>query len=240
MPSSVICPPARDGVSTLRSRSRLMISERPSRRKGGDGSSTLEMAERPPDHHRRLIGDEDMREIAVGAQRRDLGGLGEHGLLRRPERDHAGSGRTPIELALGARERFGKTPGLDRLQQIIHRVHREGLDRMFGVGGDEDDDRRPLQRGKKIEAVAAAQLDVEEDELRRGPLDGLHRLGEARGLADDLGVGMRGQQAPHRLARQMLVVDDQDPHGSPSSTSVATTLFSPAPRSASVNWWRPG
>ena len=112
---------------------------------------------------------------------------------------------------------------------------------MFGVGGDEDDDRRLVQRGQEIEAVAAAaQLDVEEDELRRRPLDGLHRLGEARGLADDLGFGMRGQEAPHGLARQMLVVDDQDPHGSPSSTKVATTLFCPGSRSASVKLWRPG
>ncbi len=112
---------------------------------------------------------------------------------------------------------------------------------MFGVRGDEDDDRRSRQGGKKIETVAAsAQFDVEEDELRRGPLDGVHRLGEARGLADDLGVGMRGQQAPHRLARQMLVVDDQDPHGSPSSTSVATTLSVPPSPPLSVNRWRPG
>ena len=39
------------------------------------------MAKRPPDHHGRLIGDEHMREITIGPQRCDLGGLGEHGLL---------------------------------------------------------------------------------------------------------------------------------------------------------------
>ena len=60
------------------------------------------------------------------------------------------------------------------------------------------------------------------------------------GFADDLDVAMRRQQPAHRLARQMFVVDDQDPHGSPSSTSAATTFGSGPARSLSVNRCRPG
>src|SRR3954462_10481954 len=99
---------------------------------------------------------------------------------------------------------------------------------MLGIGGDEHDDRRLLQRGEKLEAVGAAQLDVEEEQLRPGAVDEAERVVDALRLADDLDLGVRRQQAPHRVPRQALVVDYQDPeHGSPSSTRVATTVLPP-------------
>ena len=115
-----------------------------------------------------------------------------------------------------------------------------GLDGMFSIGGDEHDDRRPLERGQEVEAVAAAQLDVEEHQVGLCLANGGDRLLDRLRLAHDLDPGMVGQQPAHRLARQVLVVDDQDPHGSPSSTSVATTLGSGPPCSRKLNWCRPG
>ena len=83
-----------------------------------------------------------------------------------------------------------------------------------------------LERLVKEGKFAAAQLDVEEDELGRRALDGLQGVGHALGLAHDLDLGMGRQQASHCLARQMLVIDDQDPEqGSPSSMRVAITVL---------------
>ena len=200
------------------------------------------MGQGAPDHQRRLVGDEDMREIAVGAHRHDLVGLGEQRALGRAQRDHAAARGCRLlatgELALDTRQRFGQPLGRHGLQQIVDRVHGEGLDRMLGIGRDEHHDRRLVQRRQQVEAVAAAQLDVEEDHLRPGALDLLQGLRHALRFADDLDIGMRRQQPAHGLARQMLVVDDQDPeHGSPSSVSLATTL---SPLSPSVKAWRPG
>lgn len=157
--------------------------------------------------------------------------------LRVLSRDHTlrggGRRRTTCQLAFGARNRFGQPLGLDRLEQIVDGVHGEGLDRVLGVGGDEHDHRRALQRGQQVEAVGAAEIDVEEDQLRRGARDGLHRVGHALGLAHDLDRGMVGQQATHRLARQMLVIDNQNPEqGSPTSTRAAITV---SPRLPNVN-----
>ena len=109
---------------------------------------------------------------------------------------------------------------------------------MFGVGRHEHHDRRPFERRQQVEPVATPELDVEKDHLRPGPFDLADGIADTLGLADDLDPGMRGQQAAHRLARQMLVVDDQDAeHGSPSSTSAATTLL---PTPSRVKLWRPG
>jgi hypothetical protein len=69
------------------------------------------------------------------------------------------------------------------------------------VGGDEHDNRRTLQRGQQIEAIAAAEFDVEEHELRLGLLDRRQSIGNTLSLADDLDLGMAGQQAAQRLAR---------------------------------------
>ena len=52
------------------------------------------------------------------------------------------------------------------------------------------------------------------------------RTAERIRLADDLDVRMRRQQAAQRAARQGFVVDDHDPHGSPSRTRLATTFLS--------------
>jgi hypothetical protein len=90
-------------------------------------------------------------------------------------------------------------------------VHLEGADRMVGVGGDEHRRRRP--RGtellEQVEAVDLRHLDVEEEYVGPRARDRLDSLGPAA-LADDLDLGIGGEQQAHDLARERLVVDDED------------------------------
>jgi hypothetical protein len=64
------------------------------------------MRERAPHHQRRLVGDEDVREIAVGAQGDDFGRPRQHRAFRRLERDRplGGGGAALASSSRSARE----------------------------------------------------------------------------------------------------------------------------------------
>ena len=103
-------------------------------------------------------------------------------------------------------------PGrLDRLQQIVHRVHLERLDGMPVEGGDEDDVRRSAvldEPVRHLEAVEAGHLDVEEQDVRRQALDDADRLEAVAGLRDHLDVAHLLEHVTQLFPRELLVVDD--------------------------------
>ena len=87
----------------------------------------------------------------------------------------------------------------------------ERADRVLVVRGHENDGRGAggLQRAHDPEAVQFGHLDVEEDEVGRQPLDGGHRLGAVRRLADHFDVGLCREEAEDPLPRYRLIVNDE-------------------------------
>jgi len=127
----------------------------------------------------------------------------------------------PVGLPAAARALDGllQPGGIDRLQQVVDRVHLEAFDRVLIVRGDEDDFRGRRARpgpdllaedlARDLEAVHAGHLDVQEDHVRREILDQADRLDTVRRLPDHVDAAHLRQEEAQLLARQLLIVDDQ-------------------------------
>src|SRR5579885_1204652 len=117
------------------------------------------------------------------------------------------------DLGLGALKRLLKPLLTERLQQVIQRVHLEGFERIFVVGGDEDDGGHQLgaDLGYHVEARHLRHLHVEKNQIRLMFGNRLDRLLPVGALADDGDVGITLKQHPHPVARQRLVVNYQRP-----------------------------
>ena len=106
---------------------------------------------------------------------------------------------SPRELAL--RDEAARTAAADEvaeLRDVAARGH--------------DDLRAPAVRAEPpgdLEAVHVGQLDVEQDDVRTEPGDGLERRGAVLGLADHL-VPLGLEELPRGGAEAGVVVDDQD------------------------------
>ena len=128
------------------------------------------------------------------------------------------------ETGVEARDRLLQPVDLDRLDQVVGRLDLERLHRVLGVGGDEDDRRRPRMRGQGLGELHAGQtghVDVEEDDVVRDGLDELQRLDRVARLADDLDAARLAQQEAQLRPCRSLVVDDQcleHPASSPASS----------------------
>ena len=100
---------------------------------------------------------------------------------------------------------------LDRLQQVVHGVDVERLDRVLVVGGDENDRHGRLaihQLAGQLEPGQTGHLDVEEHEVGRVAADRVDRFEAVAGLGDDLDAAHLVEDVAQLLARQLLVVDD--------------------------------
>jgi len=116
------------------------------------------MAERPPDHSR--TADSAMKKCVKSPSSPDRSAAispgGEHGLLTAVRSANHPEPPDPAELALGRASDFGKTAGprasTGTSARIIHAFTAKAST-LFGVGGDEEDDRRSVRaRRKEIEA----------------------------------------------------------------------------------------
>ena len=84
----------------------------------------------------------------------------------------------------------GEPLGIERLQQVVDRVHLEGTQRVLVVGGREHDcDVTPYQFDD-LEAVQLGHLHVEEQHVRPEVGDRLHGLEPVRTLGNDLDAGI--------------------------------------------------
>ena len=134
-----------------------------------------------------------------------------------------------LELLHGELARLGervRQPVLaDRLQQIIHGVDLERVERVLVVGGGEDHARRVLHAHQvhgRLEAVHARHADVHQQHVGVELGGHFHRLGAVGGLADDGIAADVGDQLAQPLARQFLVIHDQDSHASPPRSGSTT------------------
>src|SRR5919204_491092 len=78
--------------------------------------------------------------------------------------------------------------GVDRLQEVVDRVHLERLDRVLIVRGDEDDVRgraRIEEPPRDLESGQSGHLHVEKDDVGLQPIDRRESLDAVAGLADD-------------------------------------------------------
>ena len=77
-----------------------------------------------------------------------------------------------LQLLLRAGEGLAEALAVERLEQVVDRVHVERAQRVAVVGGDEDDERHLVgaDRVDHVEAVGAGHLHVEEHQVgRRAP-----------------------------------------------------------------------
>lgn len=118
-------------------------------------------------------------------------------------------------MRLGAGEHLGEALVIERLEQVVERVHLEGLEGIGVVRGDEDDGggEGGAHLAQHLEAVHARHLHVQEEHVHRVLAQGLHRLGAAGALAHHLDFGVRREQRQEPLPGDALVVHHQHAHG---------------------------
>src|SRR5437016_3271889 len=191
----------------------LELAQRVVGHEGALGGVRVDQAVLDPEpEHVRDRHDQD----ALPAVHRDLAHV-DFALLLQPF-EHAlpvgGAVVRGAEARAHAAHRLFDAPAAERLQEVVHRAHLEGADRVLVVGGGEDDVRGGLaQRLQHLEAAHARHLDVKEDEVRALLLDQLEGLHAVDRLAEQAHVVQPGEEADQAVACQLLVVDDEDADG---------------------------
>ena len=153
--------------------------------------------------------------------------------------------RTACGVGAHPLERGPEPRLLERLEQVVEGLDVERLERVALVRGDEDDGRPGLDRqgGRDVEAAGLGHLDVEEHHLGPHPVDRRDRLRALGALADELHVGVLGQEAAEPGARQRLVVHDEganpgvahdEPAGASRSGKLSVHTAPPAGAGASA------
>ena len=124
--------------------------------------------------------------------------------------------RAPLELLTGSPERLREPISIERLEQVVERVHVERAQRVVVERRHEDDERHPLRPDglDDLETVGAGHLHVEKDQVWLKPPDRVDRVSAVRALGDDFEPVFAGQQRPQPLARQRFVLRDQ--HANPA------------------------
>jgi len=125
---------------------------------------------------------------------------------------------------LQAMNSLGETLGADWLDEVVNGIEIEGLECVFGVGGDHDRLGRRVKCFQEIEAGCARHLDIEKEGIRPFFADQFEGGGFALGFPNDLNVWMRRKKLAKALKGEPLVIaEDYAEHGSPSKSRVATT-----------------
>ena len=105
---------------------------------------------------------------------------------------------------------------LNRLQQVIDRVHLEGLDRVPVESCDENDVGIGAvleQPPGDLESCKARHLDVQKNQVRPGVLYRFERVQTVGRLGDDVNSADLAEQVAQFFTRQSLVVHDDDSKG---------------------------
>src|SRR5262245_23430645 len=161
----------------------------------------------------------------LGLRARLVGLLGGGGALRRGLRRApaqrlcalADLAQEGIELLLGrdalahlvshACERRAESASVEGLEEVVDRVHFEGLDGIAFVRGREHDAREVLEPLEDLESVRLRHPDVQEDEIGPQGVDDPHGALAVSGLAHDLEVRVLGEEPLEAVPRRLLVVD---------------------------------
>jgi hypothetical protein len=114
----------------------------------------------------------------------------------------------------GSLQRAGQPLLVERLEQVVHRLRIERLDRVLGVCRHEDDVGRwgEVETFNQSEPVRTGHANIEEDEIWPLSPHQLARLLHMLGFAHDGHIGVIGQHLPKPLASQRLVIHQQNAH----------------------------
>src|SRR6202012_2643194 len=112
-----------------------------------------------------------------------------------------------------ALERDKKAHVVDRLQQIIERLHLKGGQRVRVIGGQKDDaGDRPLRQGTQyLYAAHPRHLDIEKYQVRLERKNRPYRVLAICALSDHRDVGVLRKAKTDTAAGQRFVVHDQYP-----------------------------
>ena len=99
---------------------------------------------------------------------------------------------------------------VEGLEQVVHRAHLEGLERVLIVGGDENDERQctRVERARERKAVQRVHLDIEEQQVGRLGADRLERGPAVAIFAQQPQIGLARAELPQRAPPRELVIDD--------------------------------
>lgn len=100
---------------------------------------------------------------------------------------------------------------LDRLHEIVDRIHVERLDRMVAVGGHEYNRRRILELIEglgKLQTRRSGHRDIQEYDVDPRPHEHLDGGADARRLGDGADLARLLQEETQLRARRGLVIDD--------------------------------
>ena len=162
-------------------------------------------------HEARAVAVADGEAGDVGG-RRIGGGAGGGARFEEGEEARGGvvGGVFSRELVAGALEGSAKAGGFERFEEVVERVEFEGADGVGVEGGDEDDDGRfLLEFAEDGEAGHLGHLDVEEENVGEALAEGGESGAAVGALAEDLNVGLGGEEGADALAGERFVVDDQ-------------------------------
>ena len=140
------------------------------------------------------------------------------------ESEESGVDRLPrlMQMPPRAGKGFLEAHRVEWLEEKVERVDLEGAQGVIVVSRDEHDGWRPgpilrplvrvaaLEGLDDLEAIDFRHLDIEEDEVGVGIVDGAQRFGAVRTFGYHFDVGVLGEQRPHALTRELFVVDDRD------------------------------
>lgn len=152
----------------------------------GDGGERDEARRARAGFHMENIGGGEPQRLRAG--RGGLsGGSGKRG-------DGTGRGRE-------AREGFGEADGVDGLEEVVEGVDGEGAQGVAVVARGKNNPGAGAHIGHEIEAGAAAELNIEEDDVVVGAGELRARFDDGAGLADDGGALERSARAWRRKSR---------------------------------------
>ncbi len=143
--------------------------------------------------------------------------------------------RLTLEILPGAYERFVEALAVERLQQVVERVDVEGAQRVVIERRHKHDERHARRTDglDDLETARAGHLDVEEDQVRLQPPDGIDRLGPGGALGDDLQPVFRREERAQPLASKGLVIGDEDAH-----LAVRHATWNAASLGGVGAWWK--
>lgn len=133
---------------------------------------------------------------------------------------------------------LSKTLGADWLDEVVNGIEIEGLDCVFGVGGDHDRLGRRVKCFQEIEAGCARHLNIEKEGIWLFFANQFEGGGFGLGFPNDFNVWVWRKKLAKALKGESLVIaEDYTEHGSPSKSRVATTNPFASVR---AKWWRLG
>ena len=111
------------------------------------------------------------------------------------------------------------------LEKVVDRFDLEGLDRVRIVRGCKNHLRWIAERTKDTEPIVARHLHIEKNQIRLRTLNDLDCCRTVFGFSDDFDIGERREKALRPIPRELLVVNEHQPHRSQPNTKWRQRLF---------------